>query len=129
MGLPAAKQGDLIQARDTHTVIEIETGAPNQVVLPFAGPISAGLSPNVRIMGLPAATVGSVAINLPPHLPPPGTGFKSPPLNRGTILIGSETVRINGRPAARAGDTAMTCNDPTDLPIGRVQAEGTVSIG
>jgi uncharacterized Zn-binding protein involved in type VI secretion len=38
-------------------------------------------------------------------------------------------VRINGRPAARAGDTAMTCNDPTDLPIGRVQAEGTVSIG
>ena len=34
-----------------------------------------------------------------------------------------------GEPAARAGDTAKTCNDPTDLPVGKVVATpGTVFI-
>jgi uncharacterized Zn-binding protein involved in type VI secretion len=31
--------------------------------------------------------------------------------------------------AARNGDTAQTCNDPVDLPIGKVIAMGTVFIG
>ena len=39
------------------------------------------------------------------------------------------TVKINGKGAARAGDTAMTCNDPADMPIGKVVAVGTVMIG
>ena len=128
MGLSAAKQGDRIQAIDTHIVITA-AGTPQPAPLPFDAVIAEETSPNVRIMGLPAATVGSVAINTPPHIPPPGTSFQTPPLNRGTVLFGSETVRINGRPAARAGDTAMTCNDPTELPAGLVQAEGPVRIG
>lgn len=33
-----------------------------------------------------------------------------------------------GKPAARMGDTAKTCNDPTDLPTGTVIAVGTVLI-
>lgn len=32
------------------------------------------------------------------------------------------------KPAARATDMAMTCNDPTDLPVGTVIAVGTVMI-
>jgi uncharacterized Zn-binding protein involved in type VI secretion len=36
---------------------------------------------------------------------------------------------INNKPAARNGDTALTCNDPADLPIGTVVAVGTVMIG
>ena len=36
---------------------------------------------------------------------------------------------INGKPAARAGDKALTCNDPADLPAGTVIAVGTVMIG
>jgi uncharacterized Zn-binding protein involved in type VI secretion len=44
-------------------------------------------------------------------------------------MIGSPTVKINGKMAARSGDTAMTCNDPTDLPVGKVIATGTVYIG
>jgi uncharacterized Zn-binding protein involved in type VI secretion len=79
-------------------------------------------------MGRPAATVGSVAINTPPHLPIGGT-FVRPPANQGTVLSGSQTVRINGKPAARAGDTALTCNDPNDMPAGTVLATGTVLIG
>jgi uncharacterized Zn-binding protein involved in type VI secretion len=39
------------------------------------------------------------------------------------------TVKINGKMAARMGDTAMTCNDPTDMPVGKVVAVGTVMIG
>jgi uncharacterized Zn-binding protein involved in type VI secretion len=44
-------------------------------------------------------------------------------------MMGSATVMINGKPAARAGDTAMTCNDPSPLPVGTVVATGTVMIG
>jgi len=33
-----------------------------------------------------------------------------------------------GKPAARMGDTAKTCNDPTDMPVGTVVAAGTVLI-
>ncbi len=81
-------------------------------------------------MGQPAATVGSTADNTPPHIPtPPGTAFQKPPANKATIQLGSQTVRINGKPAARNGDTATTCNDPTDLPVGTVVAVGTVLIG
>jgi uncharacterized Zn-binding protein involved in type VI secretion len=79
-------------------------------------------------MGLFAATVGSTAENIPPHIPEEGT-FEVPPTDQGEIITGSESVMINGRPAARNGDTAMTCNDPVDLPVGTVIAEGTVLIG
>jgi uncharacterized Zn-binding protein involved in type VI secretion len=38
-------------------------------------------------------------------------------------------VKINGKAAARMGDMAETCNDPSDLPVGTVIASGTVMIG
>jgi len=44
-------------------------------------------------------------------------------------MMGSPTVFINNKMAARAGDMVMTCNDPTDLPVGQVIAVGTVLIG
>jgi uncharacterized Zn-binding protein involved in type VI secretion len=82
------------------------------------------------VMGMPAATVGSTATNTPPHIPtPPGTVFQIPPTNRGTVMIGSPTVLINGRPAARNGDQAQTCADPAPNPGGQVIAIGTVFIG
>lgn len=34
-----------------------------------------------------------------------------------------------GQPAARNGDTAMTCNNPVDMPVGTVIAMSTVMIG
>ena len=79
-------------------------------------------------MGMPAATLNSTATNTPPHIPIGGT-FVKPPSNKATIIKGSATVNINGKPAARSGDTAMTCNDPVDLPVGTVVAVGTVNIG
>jgi uncharacterized Zn-binding protein involved in type VI secretion len=129
MGQSAAKQGDKIVAVDTHIVMGPGT-SPTPLPHPFSGILGGDLSTNVRIMGLPAATVGSTADNQPPHIPtPPGTGFQKPPANKGTVQAGSPTVRINGKPAARNGDSALTCNDPADLPAGTVFAAGTVLIG
>ena len=128
MGQPAAKQGDRVVAVDTHIVVT-PTG-PVPLPHPFAGLINGGLSTDVKISGRPAAVVGSTADNAPPHLPTsPGTGFQRPPANKATVQVGSPTVMINGKPAARNGDTALTCNDPADLPVGKVIATGTVMIG
>jgi uncharacterized Zn-binding protein involved in type VI secretion len=130
MGQPGAKQGDQIIAVDTHIVMIPSPGGPVPTPLPhpFAGMIAGGLSANVKIMGMPAATLGSTADNLPPHIPQGGP-FQKPPTNKATIMIGSPTVMINGKPAARNGDTALTCNDPVDVPVGKVIAVGTVMIG
>jgi uncharacterized Zn-binding protein involved in type VI secretion len=129
MGQPAAKQGDRVVAVDTHIVL-MPDGVPKPSPLPFAGVLNGGLSTDVKISGRPAATVGSTADNAPPHLPPPpGTGFQRPPTNKATVQQGSPTVRINGKPAARNGDKALTCNDPVDLAAGTVVAAGTVLIG
>lgn len=130
MGQPGAKQGDKVVATDTHIIlIPSPTGpVPTPLPHPFSGIINGSLSPNVKIMGLPAATVGSTAQNMPPHIPQGGS-FQKPPSNRATIQIGSPTVKITGKPAARNGDTAITCNDPVDLPVGKVVAVGTVMMG
>lgn len=127
MGTPAAKQGDQILAIDIHIIIP-PLSPPVPVPHPFSGIIDGGLSSNVNIMGMAAATVGSTATNTPPHIPMGGS-FQNPPKNRGEIVVGSATVKINGKAAARAGDPANTCNDPADLPAGTVLAVGTVLIG
>jgi uncharacterized Zn-binding protein involved in type VI secretion len=128
MGQPAAKQGDKIVAVDIHLIQPPATSPPVPTPHPFSGIIDGSLSSNVNIQSMPAATLGSTATNTPPHIPIGGT-FLKPPSNRGTIIQGSATVFINNQPAARSGDTALTCNDPVDAPVGTVVAVGTVVIG
>lgn len=130
MGQPAAKQGDQITATDTHIVMIPSPGGPVPTPLPhpFMGMLDGNLSPTVKIMGMSAATVGSTATNTPAHIPQGGP-FQIPPTNQGQVLTGSATVMINNKPAARSGDIAMTCNDPSPLPVGTVVATGTVMIG
>lgn len=131
MGKPAAKQNDKVVATDTHIVMIPTPGGPVPTPLPhpFMGIIDGGLSADVNIEGLPAATVDSTATNTPSHIPQGGP-FQSPPSNQGTIKLGSTTVFISGKAAARSGDTAQTCNDPADLPVGTViSTTTTVLIG
>jgi uncharacterized Zn-binding protein involved in type VI secretion len=132
MGMPLAKQNDQVLATDTHIVL-VPAGpslVPTPLPHPFSGMINGGLATTVKIGGQPAAVVGSTADNQPPHIPtPPGTSFQKPPANKGTIQVGSATVRIAGKSAARNGDVVMTCNDPADLPVGKVVAVGMVSAG
>jgi uncharacterized Zn-binding protein involved in type VI secretion len=132
MGQPAAKQGDQIIGIDTHIVLVPSPSGtvPTPLPHPFSGILNGGLSGDVNIMGMPAATVDSTAENTPAHIAtPPGTAFQSPPANQATIKLGSQTVKINGKAAARHGDPADTCNDPADLPAGTVVAVSTVLIG
>lgn len=129
MGQPAAKSGDRIQAVDTHLIQPPPPATP--VLVPghvFSGIINGGLSSDVLIENRPAATVGSMATNVPPHIPIGGS-FVIPPTNQATIIRGSASVFINGKAAARLGDTAQTCNDPVPLPVGTVVASSTVQIG
>lgn len=123
MGQPAARQGDPVVGTDTHIVmVPSASGAvPTPLPHPFAGTLVSGVDATVLIGGAPAATVGSVAQNSPPHLPtPPGTSFQAPPRNQGRVQDGSATVLVGGKPAARQGDAVLTCNDPADAPVSRV---------
>ncbi len=130
MGQPAAKQGDKVLATDTHIVLIPTPGGPVPTPLPhpFVGTLDGSLSGDVNIEGKPAAVQGSTATNMPSHIPQAGP-FQQPPSNRATVQLGSGTVMINGKPAARNGDKALTCNDPADLPAGTILAVSTVSIG
>lgn len=133
MGLPAAKQNDQIIAIDIHIVMVPSASGQTPVPLPhpFDGRLNGSLSPNVKIMGLPAATVGSTATNHPPHFPlSPGVAFQVPPGNQGMVTMGSSTVKINGKPAARGGDSAQTCADPVPNTAAKVVVTtSTVMIG
>jgi uncharacterized Zn-binding protein involved in type VI secretion len=130
MGKPAAKQGDKVIATDTHIVMIPSPGGPIPTPLPhpFSGQLDGDLSSDVKIEGKPAAVQGSTASNVPSHVPQGGP-FQMPPKNKATVLLGSATVLINGKPAARVGDTALTCNDPADLPVGQIVGSSTVLIG
>lgn len=132
MGKPAAKAQDQVVAVDTHIVM-VPAGpslVPTPLPHPFAGKLDGGLVSTVKIGGQPAAVVDSTATNSPSHTPtPPGTTFQKPPANQGTVQMGSATVKIGGKAAARAGDTVKTCNDPADAPVGQIIAVGTVLVG
>jgi uncharacterized Zn-binding protein involved in type VI secretion len=129
MPMPAAKMSDKVVALDVHIVLIPSPGGPVPTPLPnpFNGILTGNLSTNVLIEGKPAATLGSTAMNTPPHIPQGGP-FQVPPTNQAQIMTGSPTVLINGKPAARAGDTALTCNDPAPMPIGKVIAVSTVMV-
>lgn len=130
MGNPAAKQGDQVLSVDIHIVMIPTPGGPVPTPLPhpFTGMLDQKLSNDVNVEGMAAATQGSVATNSPPHIPAGGP-FQTPPKDKGEIMLGSTSVFINGKPAARAGDTALTCHDPADAPTGSVIAVSTVLIG
>lgn len=114
MGNPAAKFGDsIVCSSDIHIVlVPAPPGAPipTPQPFPFNGKITLNCCPTVRINGRPAAVVGSMASNLPPHIPTTGP-FQVPPTNLGRIVLGSFTVRINGKMAARGQDFCETCHD------------------
>ncbi len=128
----AAKKSDLVIAMDMHVVL-VPSGsglAPMSLPHPFSGALIGNLSSDVEIDGLPAAVVGSTASNSPAHVPtPPGISFQTPPKNQAEIMSGSETVFINGKGAARAGDKIKTCADPSCNETARLIAVSSVEIG
>lgn len=109
----AAKFEDcIVNAADIHIVLVPNPGGavPTPQPFPFNGKLTLKLSANVRINSRPAATVGSMASNVPPHVPASGS-FQVPPSNLGRVIMGSMRVRINKKAAARHGDFCETCHD------------------
>lgn len=132
MGAPAANGSSMVMSTDTHIVMVPSPGGPVPTPLPhvFSGTINGGLVSAVKIGGQPAAVVGSTATSSPAHIPtPPGTAFQKPPSSQGSVFMGSFTVKIGGQFAARNGDPVTTCNDPADMPAGKIIAAGTVMVG
>ena len=132
MGQPIATKSSQVTGTDTHIAMVPTPGGPVPVPqpLPFVGVIDGATIPTVKIGGKAAAVVGSTAKNDPPHMPlPPGASFQKPPANKGTVKVGSATVKLGGKAAARSGDSVLTCNDPSDAPVGSIVAVGTVKAG
>ncbi len=130
MTKPAAKEGDKVMGVDTHVVLTPSPAGPVPTPLPtpFNGFLVDDLSGRVLVENAKAATAGSKARNVPPHIPAGGP-FQKPPANEATIQHGSSKVLIGNKAAARHGDQAMTCNDPADAPNGTVVATGRVLVG
>lgn len=129
MSQPAAREGDSVVGVDIHVVmVPAPPGSPVPTPLPhpFSGKLDDDLSEDVEIEGKAAAMKDSIAVNSPEHTPtPPGTSFQSPPDNKGPVITGSATVKINGRAAARLGDTVQSCDGTSAI----VSGASTVTIG
>lgn len=95
-GMPAAKQNDQVVGLDIHIIMNPSPGGPvpTPTPHPFVGMLNSGLSTSVKIMGQPAAIVGSEASNNPPHIPIGAGPFQKPPTNKGKVVMGSPTVMI-----------------------------------
>ncbi len=131
MGQPAAREDDDVVGVDTHIVMIPSPAGPVPTPLPspFTGKLSAALSATIVIDDRAAAVKGSAADNRPAHVPAGGP-FQRPPLDRAVVDQGAITVLAEGKPLARHGDVAMTCNDPADQPNGTILVTGcTVIVG
>jgi len=111
--VPAAKQNDQIVGIDVHIVMIPSPGGPIPTPLPhpFVGMIDGDTESTVKIMGQPAAVVGSTASAQPPHIPQGGP-FQKAPANKSKIMMGSPNVMIgsgsgSGSGSGGGGETAV----------------------
>ena len=128
-GMPAAKQGDKIVGVDIHIIMIPSPGGPVPTPLPhpYNGMINDGLSSTVKIMGMPAAIVGSKSTNLPPHIPQGGP-FQSPPSNQGEIIMGSPNVLIGNGGGGGGGGTGGGGESDADTAQAETQAMHTLDV-
>jgi uncharacterized Zn-binding protein involved in type VI secretion len=112
MGTPAAVMGDQVTGTcPIHQIPNPATGVPQPAPpLPFAAPLLTGLATRTLIGGKPAAVQGSSGLNTPPHLGLHASDpFMVPATQRAQVVMGSTTVLIEGKPAARTGSSCTIC--------------------
>lgn len=124
MAQPAARMNDPVTGTDLHTIINPSGATVPAVPHPYAGRISSGCSTDVQINGQPAALQGSGSTLNAPHVPQGGS-FSVLPTGQGTVVAGSATVLVNGKPLARVGDPVQTCNDPAPAPTSKITGGST----
>jgi uncharacterized Zn-binding protein involved in type VI secretion len=125
---PAARLGDMTLHDAPHCHAPIHPPAPVPTPMPHP-PLPFAITLNcvmtVLIANQPAATVGAMTQPcLVPSCVPGGPG---------TVAMGSTSVLVGGRPAARVGDLVSfaTCVAPIPSPTGKILPPGapTVIIG
>ncbi len=128
MGTPAAVMGDRIVATCAIHLIPGAAGAPvKSPPLPFSSPLLQGLATKVLICGKPAAVQGSSGLNQPPHAGLHSADpFMVPAGQQGRVTMGSATVLIEGKPAAKTGSVCTVCGQ---MPGQLIGSAATVLIG
>jgi uncharacterized Zn-binding protein involved in type VI secretion len=129
MGSPAAVLSDQIMATCAiHLIPNPATGAPQPgPPLPFSAPITQGTVSTVLIGGQPAAVVGAMGYNSPPHVGlHPADPFMAPPTQIGQVVSGSTSVLVGGLPAATQMSQCTVC---AGLPGNLMASAATVLIG
>lgn len=124
MGQPAVVQGDQIRGQCLTHQVPSPSGAPmpSPAPLPFNAPVTTGCATSVLINGRPAAVETSEGLNVPPHVGLHASDpYFVPTLQRGVVVTGSATVRIEGRGAAYTGCPVTVC---FQVP-GQVQGSAT----
>jgi uncharacterized Zn-binding protein involved in type VI secretion len=112
MGTPAAVMGDQVTGTcPIHQIPNPTTGVPQPAPpLPFAAPLLTGLATRTMIGGKPAAVQGSSGLNTPPHVGLHASDpFMVPTTQRAQVVMGSTTVMIEGKPAAKTGSSCTIC--------------------
>lgn len=111
MGGPAVVANDQITGQCAIHLIPGPAGAPVPgPPMPFGAPLSIGLSTTVLIEGKPAAVQGSQGLNMPPHVGlHPTDPFLAPPMQIGSVTMGSSSVLFENRPAAYTGCPVAIC--------------------
>jgi len=114
VGAPAAVAGDQIMGLCVGHQIIGPLGVPAPAPpMPFSAPLTTGLATTVMIVGKPAAVVGSGGMSVPPHVGLHASDpFMIPLQQKGTIVMGSATVFIEGKPAASASSMCTMCIAP-----------------
>ena len=118
MGSPAIVMGDQVTGVCPNHLIIGPLGVPVPAPpMPFAAPLTVGLSTTVLIGGKPAALMGSTGFNTPPHVGLHASDpFLLPTMEVGQVVTGSLTVMIDGKGAATAQSTATCCVAPGQIP-------------
>jgi uncharacterized Zn-binding protein involved in type VI secretion len=128
MGTPAAVAGDQITGicvgHQTIGPLGVPIPAPP---MPFSAPLTTGLSTSVLIAGKPAALAGSGGMSVPPHVGLHASDpFMAPPMQQGTVVSGSMTVLVEGKPLANATSSCTMCMGPA---LSLVATGATVLVG
>jgi uncharacterized Zn-binding protein involved in type VI secretion len=128
VGQPTVVMGDRISGQCAIHLIPNPSGSPTpSPPLPFSAPITSGTSTTVLVGGKPVAVQGSSGVNVPPHVGlHPSDPSMAPAAQQARVVMGSSTVRIDGKPAAYTGCSVTVC---ASLPGTVVGSATTVLIG
>ena len=122
---PAARLTDLVLHDNPHCHAPIHPAAPVPTPVPhpcMTHPLTTACVHNVMVNALPAAVVTSMTI---PCLEVPCV-----PGGPGVVSMGSSTVIIGGRPAARMGDMVgfPSCVAPIPSPTGKILPPCSINV-